>query len=118
MGRVSGGQGVEHTEASVWSEEGGCHQPKPIGVSANSSHSHTASDIDTSPTSSSRPPTGPLQPSRPRAWEGGGAQEGMTLWMWGEGPGQGGVEPNNSKQRTQAKPPARAPQGRGGPQVP
>lgn len=46
------------------------------------------------------------------AWEGNGAKEGMTLWMWGEGPGQGGVEPNNSKQRTtQAKPLARTPQG-------
>lgn len=60
---------------SVGSGEGGCHQPKPIGVLA----AQLAAD-PTYTVTSTQAPNPPPAPSS-CAWEGSGAEEGVTLWM-------------------------------------
>lgn len=110
-----------HTEPHlVQCGEGRCHQPKPTGVSTRcpagrrslaQSHEHKPQILLPPPT-----PTSPQQPRGPRAWESSCAKERVALWMWGGGwSGQGRTEPNNSKQRTQAKPPAHGPQAAAAP---
>lgn len=103
-----------HTEPHlIQSGEGRCHQPKPLGVSTScptgrrslaQSHEHKPQILLPPST-----PTSPQQPRGPRAWESSCAKEGGTVDV-GQGSGQGRIEPNNSKQRTQAKPPAHVPQ--------
>lgn len=78
------GQGKGVLAAGVWSTkrprsvgsgEGGCHQPKPIGVLA----AQLAAD-PTYTVTSTQAPNPPPAPSS-CAWEGSGAEEGVTLWM-------------------------------------
>lgn len=67
------GRGTHRGPGLVWSGEGKCHQPKPIRASANcvaGSRSHLHNLMNTSPKSSTAPPTRPQQPRGPRV--GGG----------------------------------------------